>query len=219
MAALEKTWKDATKDLINRIPKQIFILDDMYQFQSELQELFPKNMHIKDKIRQQLQFLRDEGYIEFVDNRGTFRKLIKNQEEQLLLEEIKNQITEKRFNVEDNWTTVKTRISTNYFRKLVLRNFEYECCVCLFNIEPLLDAAHIRSWKKDKFNRLNPANGLSLCKLHHGALDKGFLRISSDFNISISGEVMDSDNPIVQQLLANFNDKKIKPPIEFPVML
>jgi type II restriction enzyme dpnI len=46
----------------------------MYEFETELAAQFPENKHIKDKIRQQLQILRDQGKIEFLGN-GHYRKL------------------------------------------------------------------------------------------------------------------------------------------------
>ena len=39
-------------------------LDDVYTFENELQGLHPDNRHIRDKIRQQLQVLRDKGYLD-----------------------------------------------------------------------------------------------------------------------------------------------------------
>jgi len=52
--------------------KREFVLDDIYAFESELAKLHPENKHIKDKIRQQLQVLRDKGYLEFI-TRGQYR--------------------------------------------------------------------------------------------------------------------------------------------------
>lgn len=46
----------------------------MYNFINELTLKHPENKHIKDKIRQQLQLLRDKGIIEF-RGRGHYRKL------------------------------------------------------------------------------------------------------------------------------------------------
>ena len=46
----------------------------MYSFVDELQVKHPDNNHIPDKIRQQLQFLRDKGFIEFKGN-GVYRKI------------------------------------------------------------------------------------------------------------------------------------------------
>ena len=39
---------------------------------SRRSEKHPENKHVKDKIRQQLQFLRDKGYLKFLD-RGKYR--------------------------------------------------------------------------------------------------------------------------------------------------
>lgn len=51
-----------------------FSLNQAYAFSDELQLKHPNNNHIKDKIRQQLQVLRDKGIIEFI-SRGNYRKL------------------------------------------------------------------------------------------------------------------------------------------------
>jgi type II restriction enzyme len=57
---------------IERIEKREFVLEDIYRFENELSILYPDNKHIKDKIRQQLQVLRDKGYLDFV-SRGYYR--------------------------------------------------------------------------------------------------------------------------------------------------
>jgi len=51
-----------------------FSLNQVYAFADELQRKHPENNHIKDKIRQQLQVLRDRGIIEFT-GRGRYCKL------------------------------------------------------------------------------------------------------------------------------------------------
>lgn len=43
-----------------------------YAFEERLGLLYPDNKNVKPKIRQQLQFLRDCGYLEFV-SRGYYR--------------------------------------------------------------------------------------------------------------------------------------------------
>ena len=57
---------------IDKIDKREFSLNDVYAFEKLLEQKHPNNMHIKDKIRQQLQFLRDKGYLDFVA-RGKYR--------------------------------------------------------------------------------------------------------------------------------------------------
>ncbi len=57
---------------IEKLEKQEFTLEDVYKFGRELSLLHPDNKHVKDKIRQQLQILRDKGYLDFV-SRGNYR--------------------------------------------------------------------------------------------------------------------------------------------------
>lgn len=59
---------------IDKIEGSEFTLEDMYRFESDLKNIFVKNNHIKEKIRQQLQILRDKEIIEF-KGRGKYRKL------------------------------------------------------------------------------------------------------------------------------------------------
>lgn len=59
---------------VDLIKKETFILDDVYKFEDRLKLKYPSNNFIKDKIRQQLQLLRDKGIIEFV-SRGCYKKI------------------------------------------------------------------------------------------------------------------------------------------------
>lgn len=67
-------WLMDTLSCVERLPDEYFSLDDMYAFINELQAKHPQNLHVSDKIRQQLQYLRDKGYIEFL-GRGHYRKI------------------------------------------------------------------------------------------------------------------------------------------------
>ncbi|MBD3311110.1 MAG: restriction endonuclease [Candidatus Magasanikbacteria bacterium] len=67
-----KGWILDVMNCIDSLGKQDFTLEEMYNFVSLLSKKHPDNRHIKDKIRQQLQFLRDKGYLEFLD-RGKYR--------------------------------------------------------------------------------------------------------------------------------------------------
>ena len=44
----------------------IFTLGQIYEFEDTLAKRHPHNNNIKPKIRQQLQLLRDKGFIEFL---------------------------------------------------------------------------------------------------------------------------------------------------------
>lgn len=67
-----KGWLLDVMRIIEKLGKHEFTLDDVYVFENELNKLHPENKHIKDKIRQQLQVLRDKGYLDFV-SRGLYR--------------------------------------------------------------------------------------------------------------------------------------------------
>lgn len=65
-------WTLDVMNCIDKLNKKEFILEDVYKFENILGQKHPENKHVKDKIRQQLQFLRDGGYLEFL-NRGKYR--------------------------------------------------------------------------------------------------------------------------------------------------
>ena len=61
----DRSWAATLLNLLHRLPSRDFALADVYKFDSELQKLFPNNKHIRPKVRQQLQVLRDAGLIRF----------------------------------------------------------------------------------------------------------------------------------------------------------
>ena len=71
---LVRGWLMDVLNCVNQIPQEVFALDDVYQFANLLAINHPQNNNIEAKIRQQLQFLRDKGYIEFLGN-GVYRKI------------------------------------------------------------------------------------------------------------------------------------------------
>lgn len=70
----KKGWIFDIMKCIDRVPSKTFSLRDIYLFERELRAKFPNNNFIKDKIRQQLQVLRDKGYLEF-KGKGNYIKL------------------------------------------------------------------------------------------------------------------------------------------------
>jgi type II restriction enzyme len=52
--------------------KNIGLLNDVYAYENRLAVLHPDNKHVRAKIRQQLQVLRDNGILEFV-GKGTYK--------------------------------------------------------------------------------------------------------------------------------------------------
>ncbi|MCH5265100.1 MAG: restriction endonuclease [Lachnospiraceae bacterium] len=67
-------WLMDVLHCVNSIKENDFYLRDVYAFAEQLQSKHINNHNIEAKIRQQLQFLRDKGFIEFLE-RGHYRKL------------------------------------------------------------------------------------------------------------------------------------------------
>lgn len=67
-----KGWLLDIMSCIDKLGKNEFNLDEVYSFENLLQTKHPNNKHIKDKIRQQLQILRDKNYLGFVE-RGRYK--------------------------------------------------------------------------------------------------------------------------------------------------
>ena len=61
---------------VEKIKKEEFSLDDVYASEGYLKAKHPFNNNVKAKIRQQLQFLRDKGVLDFV-GRGQYRMRLK----------------------------------------------------------------------------------------------------------------------------------------------
>ncbi len=67
-----KGWLLDVMKCVEELGNEEFSLDEVYAFENVLSKKHPDNKHIKDKIRQQLQILRDKGYLEFIE-RGLYR--------------------------------------------------------------------------------------------------------------------------------------------------
>ena len=67
------SWTNDIWAIVESLPKE-FSLADVYRHKKNLARKHPQNHHVEAKIRQQLQFLRDEGKIEFIDDAGQYRR-------------------------------------------------------------------------------------------------------------------------------------------------
>ncbi len=65
-------WLLEVMRCVQKIGTPDFTLADVYECEGELSAIFPRNNNVRAKIRQQLQVLRDGGYLEFLGN-GRYR--------------------------------------------------------------------------------------------------------------------------------------------------
>lgn len=72
-------WLIEVMKCVELLGKREFELDDVYAFEERLRKIYPGNKNVRPKIRQQLQVLRDKGYLEFL-SRGYYRLRLPIQE-------------------------------------------------------------------------------------------------------------------------------------------
>lgn len=71
---IARGWLVDVMHFVDRCGPGEFALSDVYAFEPQLASLYPNNANVRPKIRQQLQVLRDNGYLEFLGG-GRYRRL------------------------------------------------------------------------------------------------------------------------------------------------
>lgn len=113
----------------------------------------------------------------------------------------------------DAIVTTRIRLGQDYFRKMVLANYGYKCCVTGLNIPQTLRASHIVEWSKDKVNRLNPENGLCLSATYDAAFDKHLISFDGDYCMVVSKVIKDYyTNDVAKEYFEQFEGKKMALP-------
>lgn len=70
--AAARGWLIEVMNCVEAIGRAEFTLDDVYAFERRLEAIYPDNRNVRPKIRQQLQVLRDAGFLTF-EGRGRYR--------------------------------------------------------------------------------------------------------------------------------------------------
>lgn len=108
---------------------------------------------------------------------------------------------------------IKQRVNQSFFRSTILSSYNLKCCITGLSISEFLVASHIKPWKIDIENRLNPHNGLCLNSVHDKAFDKGFITITPDYKIKTSKYFNDFKN---DKAVNDFFSKYENQPIVLP---
>ena len=74
LKAEKRGWTIEVPIVVRSLNKPEFSLSDVYDRADELSKLHPANRHVRDKIRQQLQVLRDLGLLAFLGS-GSYHLL------------------------------------------------------------------------------------------------------------------------------------------------
>ncbi len=86
---------------------------------------------------------------------------------------------------------IKVRENQNVFRKMILRNYRFQCCLCGLPVVETLRASHISEWAKDSTNRMNPENGLCLSATYDAAFDRHLISLDEDCRLILSSSLQE----------------------------
>ena len=108
-----------------------------------------------------------------------------------------------------NDRVVRQRLHQPLFRSAVIYAYERRCAVCRLPFAELLDAAHIQADSEEGAARVS--NGLSLCKIHHGAFDANIIGISPDYVVHVKESVLATfDGPTLQHAIKEMNGERLR---------
>jgi putative restriction endonuclease len=99
-------------------------------------------------------------------------------------------------------TLRKSIVRNSFFRKLVVREYDYRCAFCKLRIirdpsQNIVDGAHIKPFSEFLDSKID--NGLSLCKNHHWAFDLGWFSVDDDYRIIVA-QGLDEDSPYTRSM-------------------
>jgi hypothetical protein len=116
------------------------------------------------------------------------------------------------FEVSDQETRVNGRGPyQDIFRKRLMALYAGSCALCDTRCAAFLVASHIVPWAQDSRNRLNPRNGILLCRTHDAGFEVGFVRIEPDLSITLR---LRASRPLGRDLseFLTRTSKRLRPP-------
>jgi putative restriction endonuclease len=111
---------------------------------------------------------------------------------------------------------VEVRQNQDVFRKIVLRNYGFQCCLTGLPIVEVLRASHISAWAADEKNRLNPENGLCLSATYDAAFDRHLISVDEDYRLILAPSLKEYyTNVAFQEHFSKLLGHKIAMPKKF----
>lgn len=108
-----------------------------------------------------------------------------------------------------NERIVKARYHQPLFRARVIHAYQERCAVCRLPFTELLEAAHIRPDSQGGSTLIS--NGMSLCKIHHGAFDSNIIGISPDYKVHVQESVLATfDGPTLQHSIKEMDGQELR---------
>lgn len=87
--------------------------------------------------------------------------------------------------------TRRVRLGQDFFRRVVLENFNGRCALTGLATPELLVASHVVPWADDETRRVDPGNGIALNRLHDAAFDRHLITFDEDLRLVVGRRVRD----------------------------
>lgn len=113
---------------------------------------------------------------------------------------------------------VKARIGQGFFRKMIISQYQTQCCITGLNVPEVLRASHITSWADDPENRMNPCNGLCLSATYDAAFDKHLISFDDDYRLILSPVLQEyyTNTAFKEYFLSKLGSEIAKPSMHLP---
>ncbi|MGB3511838.1 MAG: HNH endonuclease [Microcoleaceae cyanobacterium] len=187
-------------DFVNALPKKILTKQDRPKSLKRLKEV----VEYASLDAELFELLQDQNYRKELTDTLVSAWFSANQRELADLIKINNSFQKKSEEEETSITTIATEYQRQkqpksylrksvtrdaFFRKAVVQTYKYKCAFCGIKVtmsihQNIVDGAHIKPFAKFYDNRID--NGISLCKNHHWAFDRGLFAIGDDYKIIVS---------------------------------
>lgn len=120
------------------------------------------------------------------------------------------------YTTEDVKDEEKIFVRNAAFRRNIVSLYQQHCAFCRLKIvscdnQNIVDGAHIKPFSEFRDDRFD--NGLSLCKNHHWAFDRGWFGIGDDYRIVIPHDRFHEESPTDMRPLKDFDGEEILLPI------
>jgi putative restriction endonuclease len=107
-------------------------------------------------------------------------------------EEIETSAESGHFDREPKFYLRKSAFRNALFRKAVVHIYDYRCAFCRLKVmrtitQNIVDGSHIKPFSQFYDNQID--NGISLCKNHHWAFDKGWFAIDDNYRIIVANDL------------------------------
>ena len=116
------------------------------------------------------------------------------------------------YTAEDIKDQEKTFVRNAAFRRNIISLYEQRCALCRLKIvsrdnQNIVDGAHIKPFSEFRDDLFD--NGLSLCKNHHWAFDRGWFGINDDYRIIVPDDRLHEETPTDMRSLQDFDGETI----------